>query len=93
MCFCFNYHAKYPKSSAARFTEFTSPVLFDTIATTRSPHNCTLYLLWTNGYVDIPTWCVFVCVCVSVHMSHDSVEYICELLLKVTSGQANLESK
>lgn len=36
---------------------------------------------------------VCLCVCVSVHMSHDSVEYICELLLKVTGGQANLESK
>lgn len=31
--------------------------------------------------------------CVCTPKSHDSFEYISELLLKVTSGQANLENK
>lgn len=31
--------------------------------------------------------------CVCMPKSRDSLEYICELLLKVTGGQANLENK
>lgn len=63
MCFYFHYESKYPKLSAARFTEFTAPVLFDTSAATCSPHNCTLYLLGQMDMLILPVgFCHSVCV-------------------------------
>lgn len=68
-----------------------SPVLPDTSATTRFPHNYTLYLLgqidmlliFTVGICCIIYVWVCMCVCVHTSMSHDSLENI---LCAITQG-------
>lgn len=56
-----------------------------------APHIIThLYLV---GQMDmLISLLVSVMACVCTPVSHDSLEYVCELLLKVTGGQANLET-
>lgn len=67
----------------------SSVVLYDTIANTPSSYNCTSYLHGQNGYVDISQLVSVV----ARPESRGALEYICELLLKVTGGQANVENK